>query len=108
MELPNAPEPIELKQEARLFHQKHPDMNSDSFYIWLVKNLASHLWTKCRWREVLKREGISWQQFERIISLGNFKWWIRGQQNWNKVLDNVTLLIRRYNSSPFLKVGGGR
>jgi len=48
MELPNAPEPIELKQEARLFHQKHPDMNSDSFYIWLVKNLASHLWTKGR------------------------------------------------------------
>lgn len=70
MRLPTVPEPVELKQEAQLYRQKqkYPDMSHDTFYIWLVKNLPSYLWTKCRWKDVLKKEGISWQRFQKILS----------------------------------------
>jgi hypothetical protein len=97
MKLPDAPEPMELKQEAKLFSRQHPGMNSDSLYIWLGRSLPSYLWKKCEWGEVLKREGISWQKFERIISLGNFKWWVRGQRDWDELISNVTKLVTSKN-----------
>jgi len=96
MKLADAPEPTELKEKARLYHEKHPDMDVDSLYIWLGQNLASYLWTTCGWKKVLKKEGISWQKFQRIISLGNFKWWVRGKRTWDEQISNTIGQIEKF------------
>lgn len=95
MKLPDAPEPVEIKRGAVEYHQEYPWMDSDSLYIWLGRNLASYLWTQCRWRRVLRREGISWKDFEKVISRGNFKWWVRGERQWKELIDSVTVRLER-------------
>jgi len=98
MELNNPPEPIKIKKEAKLFHQRHSSMkNYDSFYIWLKENLASYLWSKCKWGKILKNEGISWREIEKIISMANFKRWVRDERDWNEQLDAVKELINNRN-----------
>lgn len=91
MKLPIAPEPGELVREAQQYRQrqKYPEMNHDTFYIWLVKNLPSYLWTKCRWKEVLKKEGIEWQKFLKILSRVPLKQWLRNQRTWDDIVQGI-------------------
>ena len=96
MKLPECPEPIGLKEKAKLLHKEHPDMDIDSLYIWVGQNLASYLWKTCGWGRILKEEGISWQKFEKIISLKNFKWWVRGERTWDEQISNIMTQIKRF------------
>ncbi len=72
MELPEASEPIDLKEKAKNFHKEHPNMDSDSLHIWteIGGTLASYLWTECEWGKILRKNGIKWGKFEKIVSKG--------------------------------------
>ena len=97
MKLPTVPEPAELKEEAQQYRQrqKYPETNHDIFYIWLVKNLPSYLWTKCRWKEVLKKEGIKWQRFQKILSRVPLKQWLRNQRTWDEIIKGIRDLVEK-------------
>lgn len=96
MKLPNAPEPTGIKEEAKFYHQKYPDMASDSLYIWTGRSLASYLWSQCGWGKVLRKERVSWQEFEKIVHLVNPKSWVRGEKDWNKMLEGFTEVISKW------------
>ena len=91
MKLPTAPEPAEFKQEAQQYRQrqKYPGMSYDTFYISLVKNLPSYLWITCRWKNVLKEEGIKWQRFQKIVWRVPLKQWLQDQRTWDDVVRGV-------------------
>jgi len=95
IELPDAPEPTQLKKRASAFRQNssNPEMDFDSLYIWICESLPSYLWTKCKWKEIFKKKGIEWQKFQKILSKTNIINWLRGERSWEDLLQEIVKII---------------
>lgn len=45
--------------------------------------------SKCRWKDVLKKEGISWQRFQKILSRVPLKQWLQNQRTWDDIVRGI-------------------
>jgi len=57
----------------------------------ILSGFCSYLWTDCDWKSILKEKGMSWPEFEKIISsfYADIKNWILEGISWDNLLDII-------------------
>jgi len=57
----------------------------------ILSGIRSYLWTDCDWKSILKEKGMSWPEFEQIISsfYADIKNWILEGITWENLLDII-------------------
>lgn len=89
MDLSQPPEPINWKQKDKSNHDLV--WEQDTLHIWLGNKLPSYLWKDAGWSSDLKKEGINWQQFLKVLSLHkkHLIQWHRNRISWKQLLHEI-------------------
>jgi len=100
MNLRELPEPTDIKEFIRQVRKglgEGDNVDYDSQAVWSLNKLSKYLWKG--WREELRKNGISWQVFLRILkfhTIDAIEWAIRDTLTWKEFLDRVSKSIERY------------
>ena len=100
MKLRELPEPTDIKEFIRQVREgldEGENVEYDSQAVWSLNKLPKYLWEG--WREELRKSGVSWQTFLRILKLHTIdaiEWAIRGTLTWQEFLDRISKSIERY------------
>jgi len=88
LQLPRPPEPPRNALKSRV-----DTSGLDEFWRqetgdnWkLKKAVPSYLWSE-HWKETLKTQGITWQEFQSLSPTWAIEEWANGSEPWNFVLD---------------------
>ena len=82
------PEPVDFKAEAKR-QKARESWNIDSLVVWVGNSLPKYLWGY--WRDALKKDGYTWQQFLRILSFHrkDIILWLRDEMSWEELIKKV-------------------
>ena len=87
------PEPLTLKKSIKDLMDKYSSerWHADKFLVWFGNRIPSYLWTECRWKYPLTKEGWTWQSFLKLLSkrTDNFVRWARGELNWESLINEI-------------------
>lgn len=100
MGLPVPKEPVEVKEfikEVRSYLGSGNDVKNDSLAVWSFNKLPKYLWNQ--WGGELRRRGITWQKFLRILRLRTedmIEWALRESLSWEKLVKKIEKTINNY------------
>lgn len=89
MTLAEVSEPKEIKDLIRDLRSKLGDVQ-DSSIVWYLNKIPQYIWSV--WGKSLRRFGISWQEFLKIVSENNdllVKWALYDQVGWDDVINKL-------------------
>lgn len=76
----------------------NPDVDYDSLSVWSFNRLPKYLWEF--WEEDLKKRGITWQKFLRILSLHTIdivEWALYDRLGWVELVKRIETTIETYS-----------
>jgi hypothetical protein len=90
--LPIPPEPVEVKKyilEAKSMLGKESDIDWEPLAAWAGNKIPSYLWKDCKWKNILKAEGFTWQSFLRLLKYRteDMILWMNGHITWVKFVE---------------------
>lgn len=94
------PEPTNIKElikQVREGLNEGENIEYDSQAVWSLNKLPKYLWNG--WKEELRRMGVNWQIFLRILKLHTLdaiEWALRGTLTWEGFLRKVSMSIEHY------------
>jgi len=106
MGLPVPKEPVEIKELVRTVRARmggegsHSDIDYDLLAVWSFNRLPKYLWGQ--WKNDLKKRGITWQKFLRILKLHTLdmiEWALRDSLEWSKLIRRIEKSINNYSIS---------
>ena len=85
--LPIPPEPIEVKKyilEVKSMLRKESGIDWKPLAAWAGNKIPSYLWTDCKWKNILKAEGFTWQSFLKLLKhhTKDMVLWMNGKITW--------------------------
>mgnify|MGYP001626512026 CR=1 FL=1 len=99
MILPEEPRDVkELIKHVRAISGSESNIDWDSFSVWAFNRLPKYLW-EC-WRDELRRRGITWQKFLKIMKLHTsdiVAWALYDQLEWSEVIRRVERSVETYS-----------
>ena len=101
MGLPIPKEPQEIKLLIKNVRERlgsGNDIDYDSLAVWSFNRLPKYLWK--HWKEDLKRRGISWQKFLRILrfrTLDIIEWSLKESVTWEELVKRIESTINKYS-----------
>lgn len=107
MNLPISPEPTSVKEKLKKDFEKedeyafpHPSLTIARLAKANIKQgtwIASYLWTQCKWKDILKHYGISWQKFVEAVrdNYYSFISWVKGEKSWEEAIKDLIAIIKR-------------
>ncbi len=96
MSLAEVSEPKEIKDLIKDLRSRLGDVQ-DSSIVWYLNKIPQHIWSV--WGNTLKRLGISWQEFLKIVAENNdllVKWALYNQIRWDDVLNKIKSDVLAY------------
>jgi hypothetical protein len=97
--LPEEPKDIkELIKRVRVISGDEGNIDWDSFSAWAFNRLPKYLWGY--WGEELRRKGITWQKFLKIMKLHTsdiVAWALYDQLEWGEVIRRMERTIETYS-----------
>jgi len=68
----------------------------DSLAVWYRNIVPSYLWSECKWREILIREGFTWQSFLKLMKYrtDDILLWVRGEIGWEELVERILRSLR--------------
>ena len=93
-------EPNDLKDLIKIIRSRlrsGDDIEYDSLAVWSFNRLPKYLWE--HWKEELKRKGISWQKFLKILKFHTndiISWALRDELNWRDLVLKVIHTLTYY------------
>ena len=95
LKLSTPKEPIDIKKQIGLFHQKNQGSSIDwaSLNVWFGNQLPKYLWKE--WQNELKTAGFSWQKFLKLLKYRTDKiiLWSQDQMEWKELVKDIKKLI---------------
>ncbi len=97
MRLSKPPEPIEMREQALRFLERHPELReetahsvADATCYWYGNKLPRYLWNG-GWGQALTEAGLDKDRFMRIVGAhrASFFRWIDGKMSWDELADIV-------------------
>ncbi|MGB2728606.1 MAG: hypothetical protein WBD09_09055 [Halobacteriota archaeon] len=91
MILPRCPEPLELGGMPIEEIRRRLKEETLEYTKQILSSFCSYLWIDCDWKSILKEKGLSWPEFEKIISrfYADIKNWILEGITWENLLDII-------------------
>ena len=86
------PEPIEVKKyilEAKSMLGKESGVDWEPLAAWAGNKIPSYLWKDCKWKDVLRPKGFTWQSFLRLLKYHtrDMVLWMNGNITWAKFVE---------------------
>jgi len=75
-----------------------PDIDYDSLAVWSFNRFPKYLWSF--WSDELRKRGITWQKFLRILSLHTkdiVDWAIYDRIEWDELVKRISMSIENYS-----------
>lgn len=100
MGLSKLPEPFDIKEFIKKIREglgEGENLKYDSQAVWSLNKLPKYLWNG--WKQELKRRGVGWQMFLRILRLHTIdaiEWALRGALSWEEFLNRVSKSVEQY------------
>ena len=101
MGLPVPKEPTEIKalmKSVRKNLGQGDDIEHDSLAVWSFNKLPKYLWEQ--WKGELKKRGITWQKFLRILKLRTvdiIDWGLKESLTWEDLIERIEDTINSYS-----------
>lgn len=97
MNLQLPPEPINQRIEWKKELEKGGRMNLARYTIKQGTWITSPLWSEYKWKEKLKKNGISWQKFMELYRncYHNFISWVEDHCSWDNAIKSLVREIER-------------
>ena len=95
-------EPRDIKEMMRGIRERldgGDDIDHDALAAWSFNRLPKYLWSY--WKEELKKQGITWQKFLRILRLRTadiIEWGLRDVLSWNELVRRIETTVSVYAS----------
>jgi len=99
MDIPIPDEPKDIKnfiREVRMRLGSSRDINYDNLAVWAFNELPRYLWS--RWRGILRKHGISWQDFLKVLSFHTTEmvnWALYDSIRWTDLISSIVITIKR-------------
>ena len=99
--LPIPEEPRDIKnfiKSVRAGLGGSANVDYDSLAVWSFNRLPKYLWEF--WRDELKKRGITWQMFLRLLNLHTLdvvEWAIYDRLGWVDLVKRITATIENYS-----------
>ena len=95
-------EPVEIKSlikdvRVRLAKEGYAGADCDSLSVWSFNRMPKYLWNE--WGRDLKREGITWQEFLKILKLHTIdliEWALYDRLEWEDMVRRIECTIETY------------
>jgi hypothetical protein len=103
MGLPLPEEPKGIKELIKAVRARLGDRGSvdyDSLSVWAFNRLPKYLWG--HWGDELKRRGITWQKFLKIMKLHTLDvvaWALHDELEWAELAKRIEHTIETYSES---------
>jgi len=98
MKLQIPPEPINQREEWKKELEKGGGrMNPARVLIKQGTWITSPLWSEYKWKDELKKNGITWQKFMELYRncYHNFVSWVEGSYSWDNAIKSLIRKIER-------------
>ena len=88
-------EPVEIKEQIKMFHQKYYSDSTDwtSLNVWFGNQLPKYLWKE--WKDKLKPSGFTWQKFLKLLKYRTdaIILWSQDKLKWENLIREIKQLI---------------
>jgi len=104
LELKIPKEPLEIKELMRTVRARmskeggQSEIDYDSLAVWSFNRLPKYLWEQ--WKNDLKEQGITWQNFLRILKLHTLdmiEWALKDSLQWSDLVRKLENSIKNYS-----------
>lgn len=92
-------EPMEIKAQILEYMKRSGSGSSgidwDSLALWYGNPIPSYLWKNCGWKNVLSKQGFTWQKFLKKMKYRteDALLWVKGSITWEdfakKVIESI-------------------
>lgn len=103
MGLPVPKEPKDVKEFIKEVRERlggENNVKNDTIAVWSFNRLPKYLWSQ--WSGELKRRGITWQEFLKILKLKTddaIKWALRDALTWSQFVKSIEESITHYSTT---------